>query len=160
MTEYAVVDATPEHVKEVADHMSEGDRREVYASNHHSPHTALKLSVNSTREPKAGTVDGRAMCIFGIGQSSLLSHDGSPWLLGHEELPQHARAFLRMSRNWMIEERVKYGKLVNYVDARNTQAIRWLDWLGFEIEEEAKPYGVDKMPFHRFSWERPEEDNV
>jgi hypothetical protein len=159
MTEYAVVDATEAHVKEVADYMRQADRDEVYATNHHKPHTALRISVNCTPEPKAGTVDGRAMCIFGIGQSSLLSNDGSPWLLGHEELPKHARAFLRMSFGWMKEERLKYSKLVNYVDARNVHSIKWIRWLGFELEA-AKPFGIDKVPFHRFSWVRPEEEHV
>lgn len=154
---YEVVDATDAHVLEVADNMRQADRDEVYATSHHNAHTALARSVQATPEPKAGLADGRAMCIFGIGVSGLLSVRGSPWLLGHEELPQHARAFLRMSHDWVKEERVKFDQLVNYVDARNVHSIRWIKFLGFEIED-PKPWGIDKLPFHRFTWTRPEED--
>lgn len=158
---YAVVPATEEHVIHVAANMREADVQEVYAAHHHTPFEALRLSVECTAEPMAGTVDGVPMCIFGIGQSTFLSRDGSPWLLGHRELPEHARAFLRMSRNWMLEERMKYTKLANYVDARNEHSIRWIKWLGYHVKP-AKPFGAERMPFHRFEWVRPgydEEEN-
>lgn len=43
-----------------------------------------------------------------------------------------------------------FALLTNYVDARNAVSIRWLRWLGFEIEP-AAPFGIHGLPFHRFS---------
>jgi hypothetical protein len=37
-----------------------------------------------------------------------------------------------------------YLHLMNWVDARNLESIKWLDWCGFDIEE-AKPYGEDAI---------------
>ena len=45
-----------------------------------------------------------------------------------------------------------YRLLQNHVDARNTEAVRWLGWLGFEMDP-ALPFGPDQLPFHRFHWE-------
>lgn len=157
MTEYALEPTTREHIEIVAANMREADRLEIWATAHHTPLQALTVSASATEYPLTGLADGEPRCIFGIAKSSLLSRDGSPWLLGHEYLPQHAKAFLRMSRAWVEEERMLYRNLVNYVDARNDQSIRWIKWLGFELEE-AKPYGVDKIPFHKFTWTRPEEE--
>ena len=42
-----------------------------------------------------------------------------------------------------------YTWLVNWVDDRNTCAIRWLKWMGFTIHE-PEPYGVANLPFRRF----------
>ena len=42
-----------------------------------------------------------------------------------------------------------YRVLTNYADARNTTAIRWLRWLGFNILP-AIPFGLDGLPFHPF----------
>ncbi len=42
-----------------------------------------------------------------------------------------------------------YRVLRNHVDARNSQAIRWLGWLGFTLKP-AVPYGVARLPFHPF----------
>jgi ribosomal protein S18 acetylase RimI-like enzyme len=43
--------------------------------------------------------------------------------------------------------------LVNYIDARNVDAIGWLQSLGFTVED-ALPHGPDRLPFHKFSRSR------
>ena len=40
--------------------------------------------------------------------------------------------------------------MFNYVDARHTDAIRWLKWLGFTLHP-ATPYGPFDLPFHKFT---------
>lgn len=149
-TKYEVVKAEPWHYEFVAAFMREDDVAEVWASSHRSPEEALKLSALASRDTaRAGLVDGIPACVFGVGQATILSLKGSPWLLGTDELPKHARAFLRMSKAYVERIRQEYHLLENYVDARNKHAIRWLKWLGFEFEE-AKPFGPDRVPFHRF----------
>ena len=46
--------------------------------------------------------------------------------------------------------REQFPFMFNYVDARHTDAIRWLKWLGFEFDE-AAPYGPFDLPFYRFT---------
>lgn len=44
-----------------------------------------------------------------------------------------------------------YPYLYNYVDARNTKTIQWLEYLGAEISE-PRNYGAENLPFHFFSF--------
>jgi len=50
---------------------------------------------------------------------------------------------------WVRRQSEKFSLLYNYVDARNVKSIKWLRWLGFQLDEPA-PYGVRGLPFHRF----------
>jgi hypothetical protein len=150
MPRYEIVPATFCHKIELARHMGAADVAEAWASHHARPFDALLMSAKGSRDTRAALADGRVICMFGVSQPTALSSIGNPWMLGAEDLPRHARAFLRGSRVWMQEQLNLYGTLSNFVDARNVVAIRWLRWLGFTIEE-ARPFGADRLPFHRFS---------
>lgn len=153
MTRYEIIPATLEHVEEIAPRLREADVQEVYAASHLDPLTALRRSLVVSRNPKIGTADGLACCIFGVAAPSVLSETGVPWLLATPEITQHARAFLRMSHDYVASMRADYEVLRNMVDARNKDAIKWLRWLGFRIDP-AIPFGPDKMPFHPFEMRR------
>lgn len=95
---------------------------------------------------------GEPVCIAGLTRT----HDenvGVPWLLGTERLYGFGRAFVIEGKR-VVDEMLSITKfLVNYVDCRNTAAIRWLKHIGFEIHEPVE-FGVNKMPFHLFTMER------
>lgn len=146
---YDVVAATAAHADYLASHMREADAAEVWASGHHTPAEALHLSMKVSREPMTGTVDGQPVCMFGLVAVTALSDFGVPWLLGSEELPRHARVFLRANKLLVGHWRSQYAILENYVDARNKVAIRWLSWLGFTVFP-AQPFGPEQLPFHKF----------
>ncbi len=131
--------------------MSDVDAAEAWAAARVSPTEALEMSLDSSPEPLVFLADGRVVCVFGVGEWSVLSLYGIPWLLGSEELPQHARRFLRLTWDYMIEMRQRYRLMQNHVDARNIEAVKWLRWLDFEIDP-ALPFGPDQLPFHRFYW--------
>lgn len=152
MATYEVIPATEDHALEMAPFMRQADADEVWAAAHFTPIEALLVSLETSLDAKAGLVDGRVLCMFGVGQMSLISDTGIPWMLGSEELPDYAIAFLRRNKEYVAEISTKYRLLLNYVDARNTMSIRWLDWLGFEVED-AAPFGVEDMPFHLFRME-------
>lgn len=149
MTDYQVVPATPAHAAELAANMREADVAEIWAGWRHTPAEALDRSMKGSRDTMAGLADGRVVCMFGVGSYTILSDIACPWLLGSEELPQHARAFLRLNRVYARHIKDEYAILENYVDARNAVAIRWLRWLGFTIWE-PQPFGPDGLPFHKF----------
>ncbi len=152
MTEYQLVPATEEHAHEMALVMREADREEVWASGHFTPLEALLVSLEASPEPKAGLADGKVFCMYVIGQQTLVSNWGCPWLLTAEDLPNHAREFLRRNKEYMVEVRSKYRLLLNYVDARNTMSVRWLIWLGFLVGE-PQPFGVENRLFRPFRME-------
>lgn len=152
MTTYEIVPATLTHAEELSRTMREADAREAWAAGRLSPAEAVLTSIDASRDARAGLANGRVACIFGVGEWSVLGLLGVPWLLTSDEMPKHARRFLRGSREYLDEIRQQYRVLRNHVDARNTEAVRWLGWLGFEIDS-PESFGPDQLPFHCFHWE-------
>lgn len=150
MTKYEVVPATDEHAVALAAVMRKADIDEVWAACRFKPLEALRMSMLVSRDPSTGLADGRPVCMFGVGEfGTIIAPRTQPWLLGAEELPKHARTFLRMNRSYIKRVREQYSVLENYVDARNALAIRWLKWLGFDIKEPVI-FGPDGLLFHPF----------
>jgi len=109
----------------------------------------LRQSVLASEECfVACTAYGEPMAVFGVAPISLLGGEGCPWMLGTESLHHYGREIVTLSRAKMAEWGRRYGLLFNYVDARNTRALRWLKRSGFGVFAPA-PYGVEGRPFHR-----------
>lgn len=95
--------------------------------------------------------DGDPFAIFGARRISLLSDEGTPWLLATDRVkePKVKRIFIEQSVPHIQEMLKRFDYLENFVDARNTTSIKWLKMCGFTIEA-PEPAGVLRMPFHRF----------
>lgn len=152
MAKYEIVPATWKLAQQLAVTMRAADVAEAWAGGRVSPMEALAASLETARDPGACLVDGRIVCMFGVSEWSALALLGTPWLLSTEEMPRYARRFLRKNLEYMEIIKGRYRVLINYVDARNVEAVKWLGWLGFEIDSPL-PFGFDKLPFHRFHWE-------
>lgn len=148
-TRYEMVPATLDHAQELAWNMREADRQEVWAAAHYSPRQATFFSLEASRDARVGLVDGRVVCMFGVGPAAIVSTTGVPWLLTTDLVKKHAGPFLRRNKRVVEEMLAAYPFLRNHVDERNTMAIRWLRWLGFEILL-AEPFGAEGLPFHPF----------
>ena len=74
-----------------------------------------------------------------------------PWALFTPEVERKPKSFLAACRGPLRAFQSQYSHLVNYVDARNILAVRWLAWLGFTIHS-PEPYGIEQLMFHRFEW--------
>ena len=74
-----------------------------------------------------------------------------PWSVFTADICQSPITFLRECKRWLS----RYDRpMMNVVDARNERAKRWLQWLGFTLDE-PKPIGVNGELFHvyrRGSW--------
>lgn len=150
MVDRRIVPATKLHALDLARDMRLSDRREVWASNKRTPHRAVMTSLRWSAESWTGMADDRVVCMFGVSIETVLGDTGVPWMLATDELTDHSRAFIRMSRSYVADIRARYPVLVNYVDARNTVAIKWLRALGFAIMSTPRPYGPFRLPFYRF----------
>ena len=89
------------------------------------------------------------LAAFGDVSHSPCAGIGIPWLVSTHAIEQHARPFLRACRPLLNLMLVRHPTLVNYVDARNTAAIRWLEWLGFTMSSPV-PYGPNQLLFRQF----------
>lgn len=148
-----VVPASMFHVKHMAPRVRQADRDEMYAASLSTPEEALERGLERSTKAWAALFDGEVACIFGVAPGTSLSGVGYPWMLGTDLVDKHQVTFLRGCAKYVDDMAADFDSLVNYVDARNTKAIRWLKWLGFRIEE-AKPAGILRMPFHRFEMRR------
>ena len=149
-TKYEVVPATLAHALELGKNMRETDRQEVWAAANYTPKEAALLSLEASGYlAMTGLADGQVVCMFGVGSAAIISTTGIPWLLTTDGVERHARAFLRRNRAVVAAMRDRYPLLRNYVDERNTVAVKWLKWLGFDIMPSV-PFGVEGLPFHPF----------
>lgn len=98
-------------------------------------------------------VDGDVVAVFGDAVHSVLGRIGVPWLISTVHVERHPKAFLQVCKPEVAEMLTRHAELLNYVDVRNTVAIRWLQWLGFQFDDPA-PYGGKGFMFQRFSMRR------
>ena len=72
------------------------------------------------------------------------------WMLCTERLQKYSKTFIKLSKQWVIEQNKKHSILMNYVDARNITSIKWLKHLGFVLINRVEEFGVGKKPFYEF----------
>jgi hypothetical protein len=143
----------PRHVLQVAREIREADRQELIAA-HGDPSmfAILEKSIAVSKDIWAAQEEDNqdAICIFGIAPiGGLLTPVAAPWLIGTDRVGAHASALIRASRKYILSVRERYPTLVNFVDSRNTDSIKYLKALGFTLDE-AQPFGAAELPFHRF----------
>jgi len=114
---------------------------------------ALHDAITGSLNAKKIVVDGLVVAVFGDAVYSILGSVGVPWLISTIHVEKHARAFLKVCKPEVQGMLTRHQHLMNYVDARNTSAIRWLKWLGFNFGP-AIPYGARRFPFHPFTLNR------
>lgn len=150
----AIRPTTPEDILACSVSIRAADRAECWAAAKWEPEEALWVGLAVSDPCLTALVDGSVVCIFGVVPVSILGGRGSPWLIGTDLLERHALIFLRQSRACIAQWSQEYALLSNYVDARNTAAMRYLRWLGFTLAP-AAPFGPLGLPFHRFIMETP-----
>lgn len=140
---------TEEDLPLVATHARAPDVQEIHAAAGLSVLDALRYSLRNSVDPLIMEVDGKPLAALGEAPYGLLSGVGVPWLISTNFLPNHSRDFLRACRPLVQEMMGRHEVLTNFVDVRNTAAIRWLEWLGFVMASPV-PYGVKGLPFMQF----------
>lgn len=153
MGKLRIDEVTVGHVSKLAADLREADKQEILASTGANPVKIITQSVLMSDKSFAVSVSGQLLYIIGVVKPSLLGFSGIPWLLGTNEIKNHKRDFLKSSYELLKAEQKELLSMHNYVDARNKDSIKWLRFMGFELED-AKPYGVMQKPFHRFSWRK------
>lgn len=141
-------DISEELIVDLAENMREKDREEIFAFTGYDPYTALKTSHKYSVESGAWVVDGRVACMAGVARPTVLSDINMPWLLSSDVVPVHSRRFLRGTKVFVDNWKSKYKYMMNFVDSRYDEAIRWVEWLGFTVHP--KEYDVNGVIFYKF----------
>jgi hypothetical protein len=148
-----IVEATEAHAIALAPFLRDADREELTKATGRPIEEILIESVNSLGEHWAFIENGKTICLLGISEHSWMDSEGVIWLVASDEVASHRKDILAMSRNYIDEKQKHYRLLYNYIDIHNTSSIRWLKWLGFEVQDPV-PWGVNGDLFHRFELRR------
>jgi len=125
------------------------DAQEVFASGGRNPAQALiRAYLTSHLHCYTIILDDEVVGMFGI--SKIRDGVGSPWLLGSDKLTDHKFEFHKHAKDHIDTFMDEYNVLFNYVDQRNTQAIKWIKSLGFTFTKLVDNFGYEQKPFYEF----------
>ena len=132
----------PEH-SAIVPHLRKADLDEIKLLSGLPPDTAVAYSVAASERGFAVFCDGELCAVFGVS-------GGVIWLVGSDTISEHPIAFYRLSRPFFLNLRKGYKRLENFVDARNFLSLRWLKWLGFNVQ----PFGfLNGIQIFHAKWE-------
>lgn len=154
MVKIEIVYATHDHAHYVAARMRAADVREVYRISGLGPLHGLLWSLENSHVAWTVLVNNEPACLFGLAHVDLsfVGQDDSwwsPWMLGTDRLAAYPLHLLRYGRAIVQILTHRCGRLQNWVDAENTAAIQFLEWVGFTLDSPA-PCGAFSLPFRRF----------
>ena len=144
---------TPDDIEPIAANARQADRDEIEEGCGQSIAAGLALGLRSSVESLVITWDDIPLAALGDVSYSPGAGIGIPWLISTDAIEQHPRAFLRVCKPLVARMLERHAHLTNYVDARNHAAIRWLEWLGFDMGSPA-PYGPKQLLFVQFQMTR------
>lgn len=133
--------AGDEHILALAPNLRDEDLAEVLAFGI-GPVSALSAQVERSIAAWAVVAaDGEVMAIWGLMAASLLGESGFVWCLTGRGVPGRAKTLLPLSREIVAAMHLRYRRLECLVDAGYRGALRWLDWLGFDVACEGDVVG-------------------
>ena len=91
------------------------------------------FAISQSIESYAMLYKGIPCAMFGICPTSLLGSDANIWLLGTPEMAHVKKTFMKLSRLFIGEWLNKYPRLWNLVPCDYEKSLKWLKWLGAEI---------------------------
>jgi len=130
-----IVQATAHHARSIQ--LRHGDACEVAAYGV-SKEAAIAGSLARSLWAETYLVDGpsgpEVAAIVGLGLTAYAGGHGVPWLLTGPPCERHKRRFMVESRRQVARMLQTVSPLINHVHADYGRAIRWLGWLGFDID--------------------------
>lgn len=124
--------AIPEDLGNVV--LRPADELECQAAGLDGP-TAITLSRDLADVSRMITHNGQPVAYWGYRVTNLIGGEALFWLLTTPLVDSHRMWFARYSRRICNHMLTKFRVIRVYVHGEHDQAINWLLWLGFHIEE-------------------------
>jgi len=118
--------ADQQSLEHIAQNMRQADIEEILASSYMDPLTSLMWSKAISDYCSIMKINGTPIAVFGLVRDNALCGDGSPWLLGTNEIDRHPKSYLKASKQIVAEMLKVCPKLSNYVHAKNEASVRYL----------------------------------
>jgi hypothetical protein len=134
----------------LGNNLCEQDAQELYNYDRSSPVDACLNSFKKSTVVMTVEHNAKIVAMFGIMD---LSDGPTMWLLKTNGLKLIGRNFLRNTKDWIRKMLEIYPVLIAYVDLRNRESRKWLDFVGGRWDGKVN-MGVDMMPFQRYKFSR------
>jgi hypothetical protein len=121
------------------------DSQEIWSLARMDGKEALVLSFNNSSECYIAEYNDKVVCMYGCVPDGL---GASFWLLFTPDISDLPMSFFRKARIVIDELLTRYEYIMNYAHQDKDFIIRLSKWLGFTVDD-AKPYGIDRVLFHR-----------
>lgn len=144
-----ISEVTRDHLLSLAFNLSDADAREVFLATGDVPELVLLESVWISKWSRMAVDDeGDCVAIFGCAEQ-----DGIvvPWMLTSRKFLKHRREIARRSRDIFRSFFPEDVPMMNLVHADHHEAIRWLSWIGFDVQEQVTPAGPFNSSFRIFT---------
>lgn len=132
----------------IALRMRNADKKEIWDSHRFKPYQALLRGMKNLGSCWTILGDDMPEGMMGVSKGSLLSNRGIIWLLGTDVLTKDRRLFVKVSKKVFDGMLDGFDYVENYVSTENEISLRWIERLGFNVEEE--PIMVNDIPFKKF----------
>lgn len=131
--------------------LCESDAREIEAATGLDPNAGLVRSAYvSDWVEVIEEDDGSIIGAIGLALERSLA---VPWYVHTDAVDKYKLLVAIHSKRFIRRMRRKGLPLLNFVDQRNTNAIKWLKWLGFTVASCSTYLSDPTVPFHMFYME-------
>lgn len=89
------------------------------------------------------------LMVFGL---SSVDGVGVPWMVASPNVTKYTKILMRYAKKVIKGMNEQFPLLINYVDSRNVDHIRWLQHMGFKFS--GVEHMIDRIPFKQFHMER------
>jgi hypothetical protein len=140
-----------EQIISLADRLRPSDRRELLASHvKQDPVKCLKLFVKHSCRLCVLTTEEGTAAIGGIAADRTCPGAACVWLLTATAVEKYPKTFFKICRREVTSYLEQYDVLYNWVDARYTQAVRFISRLGGEFDATYRLCAGHKFLFFTF----------
>jgi hypothetical protein len=142
-----VREPTPSDVLTLGALMRDADHEETVRAGFDSGIDALIESIKMSDLIYIAVVDDEPVAMWGLVLGPMMSLTGAAWLLTGTGIERYKMTFLKTARRVIagFSERCPNG-LFAFIDAEYDKAIRWAEWLGFEVSPPV-PHPTTGKPF-------------
>lgn len=137
----------------VASNLKEDNQLEILACMGDNALADILQSLKTSDDIGCLYINHLPAAIYGVKRKSPLSSEGLGWLLMTSEVERHKVFVAKACKKGLAAILAKYDRVFNHVNVENKSIIRWLKWLGAELEGPV-PYGAYGKDHYYFEFRR------
>ena len=155
MERFEIVPAGRVYANQMANHVRDVDKVEVYRASGQDIRSALLDSVDRSDDDMcwAALYNKLPVAMFGANDINPGLPEGEDitiggiWLLATPGIYRNKLDFMRNAKKYLAIMHERYEYLTNFVDADNIPTLAWLRRLNFRAAAHVEEYGFARTPF-------------